>query len=202
MAPRGKSDTIRPSGSEARGMLEIPRPWRFAAIGFTWALCAPALPAAQNVPTQGSFLVANRDLGDPNFSRTVVLLIECDEEGALGLVINRATEVELSRAMPDLEGPGIRGQFVFLGGPVERTGMRALVRSTEELEDSFPVFGDVRFSNSKTLLERLARQSGGKIPFRVYAGYSGWGPGQLENEIARGDWLVRPGDADYVFFEG
>jgi putative transcriptional regulator len=62
------------------------------------------------------------------------------------------------------------------------------------------VFGDVRIGTSPALLARLAGQS--EVPFRVYAGYSGWSPGQLENEIARGDWLVRPGDANFVFFDG
>ena len=145
----------------------------------------------------GSFLVASRELQDPNFRETVVLIVEhAPHQGAIGLVINRPSTVELSRvigeapAAPDVEP-------VFLGGPVEPLQLTALVRSPEPIENADRVLDDIFYSSDRELLEGLA--SDGDRTFRAYAGYAGWAPGQLELEISVGGWHVVAGRAAVVF---
>jgi putative transcriptional regulator len=147
----------------------------------------------------GTFLVATRDLMDPNFARTVVLLIDYSADGAMGVVINRESELTLSDALPELEPAEANDGSVFLGGPVSPGGLVILVRSTEKPGDSVQVIDEVWVSQSLDLLESLAADEQRKVDFRVYAGYSGWAPRQLDAEVARGDWYVFPADADTVF---
>ncbi len=146
----------------------------------------------------GRFLVASRDLGDPNFRETVVLLVEYERrEGALGLIVNRPTEVDLARVLLGEEdivlGP------VFQGGPVAPLQMSVLVRTPAELSNARPVFDDVQFSSSRELLLALSGAEPSEIPFRAYAGYAGWAPGQLELEVDAGGWHVMDGDGASIF---
>jgi putative transcriptional regulator len=150
-------------------------------------------------PAKGMFLVARRALSDPNFSESVVLLLQYSDHGAMGLIINRRTELALSDLLPDLDLAGPSDDRVFAGGPVSRDRVVMLVRSDDELEDAQVVFQDVQVSRSRELLERLVREGGDGERFRVYVGYAGWGPGQLDVEIDRGDWHVMPGNSDVVF---
>jgi putative transcriptional regulator len=170
-----------------------------ALLAIAFAAVALALPARAVEPAAGRFLVASADLHDPNFSRTVVLLLSYNRGGAVGLVINRPTEVSLSAAFPDLaEQPA--AQVVYSGGPVERGKWMLLVRAPEGPEPGRRIFADVHVSESTELLNRLAAESG--AVFRVYSGYAGWGPGQLDFEIAAGGWHVVGGDADLVLADG
>lgn len=147
----------------------------------------------------GKFLVASRELRDPNFLETVVLLINYDgEKGAMGLVINRETEVELAVVFPDVEVLQGRDDSVFIGGPVERSGMMLLIRSEAEIDEAERVFADVQISGSRDLLAELAALDDPPV-FRTYAGYSGWSAGQLEMEIEQGAWHILPAEADTVF---
>jgi putative transcriptional regulator len=148
---------------------------------------------------KGRFLVASRDLRDPNFSKTVVLLLDYNEMGAMGLVINRPTELSIATALPDVEGLDDRKESVWVGGPVATQQMLMLVRSTDHPEGSDPVFDDVYVSGSRDLLGRLVEDGGDVAKFRVFAGHAGWMPMQLDAEVARGGWEVLPGDADMVF---
>jgi len=147
----------------------------------------------------GTFLVATRKLMDPNFARTVVLLIDYDTDGAMGVVINRETELTLSDALPELEPPEANDGTVFLGGPVSPQGLVLIVRSAENPGHSVRVIDEVWVSHSRDLLESLVADEEGKLEFRVYAGYSGWAPRQLDAEVARGDWHILPADANTVF---
>ena len=154
--------------------------------------------AASERPARGMFLVAEPDLRDPNFARSVVLLIDYGEHGANGVIVNRRTEARLTDLLPEIEEKkGAEGR-VFLGGPVSPEGVLVLLRSGEPPEGSQPVFADVYASARRDLLEQLI-QGGGT--FRVYAGHAGWAPGQLDWEILRGGWALVPADADAVFDE-
>lgn len=144
----------------------------------------------------GSLLVASRGLLDPNFSHTVVLLVNYDENGAMGLIINRPTEVDLSQMVADMEKVKEGENTVWVGGPVAHWQLVLLVRSAAELEGADRVLGDVHFTGSREVLESVL-ESGKE--FRAYAGYAGWGAGQLEGEIDRGGWHVLPGDPGLVF---
>ena len=147
----------------------------------------------------GKFLVARRDLPDPNFAETVVLLVHYDKSGAMGLVINRPTKVPLSRVLQDLKEAKERADPVYLGGPVEKTGALALLRSRNKLEEARHVFSDVYLASSRKLLEQSLAARIEASALRVYLGYSGWGAGQLEGEVELGTWHIFRGDAGMVF---
>jgi putative transcriptional regulator len=144
----------------------------------------------------GRFLVAQRELVDPNFIRTVVLLAKYGEDGAMGLIINRPTKLPVSKVLDGLKGLKGRSEPAYLGGPVQVTGVLALVRSAAKLEESQKVLGDVYLVSSREVLEKTL-EGGGAL--RVYLGYSGWAPGQLEAELELGSWYIFRGDPALVF---
>jgi putative transcriptional regulator len=147
---------------------------------------------------RGTLLVATPELRDPNFAKTVVLVLNYDADGAMGLIVNRRTDLVLPEVVPDLEVPRHPRQLVHAGGPVAPEVLLMLFRSRDALEHSVQVFGDVWVSDSKELLERFAKNPK-KTEFRVYTGYAGWAPRQLDAEVDRGDWIVLPADGDIVF---
>ena len=166
---------------------------------FPVTLPLPARFGAEVGLAKGKFLVASRDLTDPNFSETVVLLIDYDRYGAMGLVINRPSEVRLSTVLPEIEGLEQRTDTVYIGGPVARSQMLLLVRSGRQPEGSRYVFEDIYITSSRGVLERMIDDTDGGERFRVYAGHAGWAPGQLDREVSRGGWHVLQADAETVF---
>lgn len=148
---------------------------------------------------KGTFLVAGRKLNDPNFHQTVVLLIRYGPDGATGLVINRPLNVKLATVLPDFKESEHRNEALYLGGPVERNKMLLLLRSAKPPPDSMPVFGDVYISSSREELKRLIKSTNKDEKFRIYAGYAGWAPGQLESERTRGDWHVLKAEVKTLF---
>jgi len=148
---------------------------------------------------KGRFLVASRQLKDPNFLETVLFLIDYDRNRAMGLVINRPTTVKLATLLPEIKGLEERADTVYVGGPVARNQMRLLIRSGSQPDESHLVFEDIYVSSSRTLLERMIDHGDRGEGFRAYAGYAGWSPGQLDREVSRGDWHVFRADADTVF---
>ncbi len=161
------------------------------------ALAAQLMAGEVRALAAGKLLVASRDLPDPNFSETVVLLAQLTAEGAMGVIVNRETTVPLSRVLPAMKMPG--GAFVFIGGPVEADGVVALARSARPLEQSQHVFSDVYLVTARAPLEARLASEAGRDRLRVYLGYSGWERGQLERETLHGAWHVMPGDAAAVF---
>jgi putative transcriptional regulator len=159
---------------------------------------AAAAPGGR--PAKGKVLVASSDQEDPNFAQSVVLLVAYDQgDGAMGVIVNQPTPIKLAKILPELEGVEDRTDRLWRGGPVLPTSLLTLVRSNKALAGSEPVFDDVRMLTSK---EAFARTLESKIPrerVRAFAGHAGWGPGQLESEIVRGDWVVMPATAEIVF---
>jgi putative transcriptional regulator len=165
---------------------------------------APVIPVQSGASSDdldaGKFLVARRDLPDPNFAQTVVLLIHYDEDdGAMGVIINRQTRLPLSRVFRELKEAEGRTDPVFAGGPVARTDGQGLLRSRTKPDDADPIFSDVYLVSTKNLLEKTLRAGTESAKFRLYLGYAGWAEGQLEHEIELGMWYVFPGDAEVVF---
>lgn len=146
-------------------------------------------------------LVAARDLPDSNFSETVVLLLDYDERGALGLIINRPIDMAPAELLPDVRGLHDYRGTVYVGGPVLMTRMFVLFRSSRTPPDAKHIFDDVYMSASRTVLENMSGPLPDSSALRLYAGYAGWGAGQLNSEIARGDWHLIPADTDLVFSE-
>ncbi len=151
---------------------------------------------ASSTPSQGKFLVASRGMGDPRFAEAVVLLVRYGRHGAMGLIINRPTKVRLSEVLPGIEGLRNRTDPLYFGGPVSLKQMQLLIRSPSPLNGAERVFNGVYVSASRKVLERVLADGG---TFRVYAGYAGWAPGQLEREISSGSWHVVDADAETVF---
>ena len=155
-----------------------------------------AQPAA---PAKGMFLVASPDLADPHFQRTVILICEHSSEGTLGLVINRPTDLLLSEALPALAVLKGTSYVVFAGGPVQPGGILMLFRIVREPEQQRQVLDGVYIGGSLNVMERLITKPEPTETFRAFAGYAGWGPGQVEYEMARGSWVLMPADTTTIF---
>lgn len=168
-----------------------------AALWSSLVVCAQS--AREGDLGIGKLLVASRDLSDPAFSESVILLVRYDEDGTVGLMINRRTGMSISRALRDLNVGGDRSDPVYRGGPVEPVSVLALLRSRVQPEGAAPVFGDVYLVSTKALLEKTLDRGPGPGEFRVYLGYCGWGRGQLEHEVRQGSWHIFNRSADLVF---
>ncbi len=147
----------------------------------------------------GKLLVATRDTFDPNFAETVILLVQYDHDSAVGLIVNRRTKAPISRVLQEMKAAKQRTDPVYLGGPVELSGVLALLRSRTKPGDSKQVLGDVYLVSSRPVLEKALAAGLESRQLRVYLGYSGWGPGQLENEMRLGGWYIFDGNANLVF---
>lgn len=145
----------------------------------------------------GKLLVAARNLPDPNFTDTVVLLIDHSPDGAAGLVINRPSGVPLSRLLPGVEPAGDGGATAFIGGPVAQESVLALSRAA--CDGCRPVGRDVHLVNTTEALKALLAAGADARRVRVFVGYAGWGGGQLEAETRQGAWRVLGADASVVF---
>jgi putative transcriptional regulator len=145
---------------------------------------------------KGHFLVAAPNLGDPNFIRTVVLMIHHDEDGAFGVIVNRATNRSVKELWEHLTGrPCKASQPIHIGGPV--SGPLMAVHTRPELGE-LEVIPGLFFSAAREKLEQLVET---EAPFRLFIGHSGWGKGQLERELREGAWLTLPATVEDVFSE-
>jgi putative transcriptional regulator len=147
----------------------------------------------------GKLLVASRDLGDPNFAQTVILLVHYDAESVVGLMLNRRTDLPISRVLTQLEAAKGRSDPVYLGGPVETPTIFALLRSTDKLEGAEHVFGGVYWISTKAALERTISSHPDPGAFHVYLGYAGWSADQLKTEVRLGGWFIFQADSQTVF---
>ncbi|MEO7143612.1 MAG: YqgE/AlgH family protein [Bryobacteraceae bacterium] len=168
-----------------------------AAIFVTLALPGHAQRSSVNL-APGRMLVATDESRDPAFEKTVVLLIQYDEQGGLGLIVNRRTNVALSRLFPSLSGKTHSKDLIYSGGPVTLRVM-TLIRSSKKLDSAAPVFTGVQVSTNIELLEGFIAAAAQGPAFRVYVGYAGWSAPQLRSEVAHGFWDVVRGDAATVF---
>ena len=147
----------------------------------------------------GKLLVASRDMPDPNFAKTVILLVHCDDQGVVGLILNRRTDVALSRVLEGLQGAKDRSDPAYLGGPVEVSAVVALLQSPAKVEGAEHIFGGVYLISTKTLLEQSLAARPDPHVFHVYLGYAGWAKDQLRKEVELGAWFIFSGDTGAVF---
>ena len=163
--------------------------------------CVPGLCQSDDLAV-GKFLVANRDLGDPNFAKTVILLVHYSgDQGAVGLVVNRRTDVPISRVFQDLKEAAGRKDPVYVGGPVELNSVLALLKSAAKPANSARVFGDIYLISNKDVLKATLASGVEANAFHTYVGYAGWGSGQLEHEVELGGWHIMAADSATVFHE-
>ena len=134
----------------------------------------------------GRLLLSNATLFDPNFRRTVVLIGHHDEEGAVGVVLNRPLGVPVDAAVPPLSDLVAAGEELFEGGPVQPDAAVVIAEFTDPSRASLVAFGAVGFLPD----EMDTDDRDAIVRARIFAGYSGWGPGQLEDELAEDAWLV------------
>ncbi len=144
---------------------------------------------------RGQLLISGGGLYDPNFRHTVVLIGEHNAEGALGVVLNRALDVTVEEAVPPLASLVGEGALLYEGGPVQPEQPVLLAEfSSPDLADLL-VFGSIGFVTGEVRADiRWALKRA-----RVFAGYAGWGPGQLEAEMAEDAWIVDPAQEEDVF---
>jgi putative transcriptional regulator len=170
-----------------------------AAAGLSTILGLAGLEFAGNgsdALAAGTLLVASDKLGDPNFAETVVLITRRDAtEGTMGLVLNRPMDVTLAKAFPSLKA---NSDPVYDGGPVSPDAVQALLRASAKPADAERIAADIYLVARKAPLEKSIAEHLPSEKFRVYLGYAGWGPGQLENEIREGAWTTTRG-VRYVF---
>jgi putative transcriptional regulator len=146
---------------------------------------------------RGRLVVAAPSLLDPNFDHTVVFLLDHSDEGALGIVVNRPSDVEVADALPRWEPLATRPRLMFVGGPVQPEAVVGLGRPRDQEVDALqPVSDGVAVVDLRA--DPLAL-IGDLDDFRLFVGYAGWGKGQLEAEIAEGGWFVVDAQPEDVF---
>ena len=144
---------------------------------------------------RGRLLISSGGLFDPNFRHTVVLVLEHNTDGALGVVLNRALDATVEESLPALSDLVPAGELLFRGGPVQPASPVLLAELTHPELVDVPVFGSVGF----IVGEVSADIQPSILRARVFAGYSAWTPGQLEAEMAADTWIIEPAREDDVF---
>ena len=140
-------------------------------------------------------MIAGASLIDPNFHRTVVLVGHHDDQGAVGVVLNRESDIEVVEAAPPLAGLVAARSRLFIGGPVQPRSAVVLADLKHPERVEVVAFGSIGFLPEETDAEAI----GGLRRARVFAGYAGWGSGQLEAEVEEGSWIVERALPEDVF---
>jgi putative transcriptional regulator len=147
-------------------------------------------------------LIAARSLRDPNFFKSVVLIVEHNGEGAMGVVVNRPSGVTVAHALKKHFELPETGEMVHIGGPVERNAL-FILHNADDLEASeTPIIDGLFVGSSPDTFENVIQRAAASDPelkYRVYFGCAGWGPDQLEGEVGRNDWLILPARLGLVF---
>lgn len=144
----------------------------------------------------GNFLIASPSIHDPNFRQTVVLLTAHNDEGAVGLVLNRRSDATVGEAVPQLTPVTSQDETIFVGGPVNPDGVAVLAEFEDPDDAGIVVLDDVGFV---ALDDAIDDGLPGVQRTRVFAGVAGWGPEQLEDELERDDWIIEAADPDDIF---
>ena len=181
--------------------------WRAIAsvliVGLLTLLHAvPALAGKEFSPSsveKGVLLVASPSLEDPNFHQAVVLVVEHGPGGTVGLILNRSTNVLLSKALPDIAALKGTSYRLFAGGPVEPTRFLLLFRLKEPPVDARSVFDGVYLGRTPRALENIITRAKPTETFRAFAGFAAWVPRQLEAEMLLGAWGILPPDSVRIF---
>jgi putative transcriptional regulator len=172
------------------------RPWHRAAL-LTFSLWLPAAALGQNFP-EAFLLVARPGMPDPNFRETVVLVAQDEHAQATGVIVNRPTHHSLADLLPSERFKALT-DAIYFGGPVARQGLFAVFRADKVPGEAVKMLPGLYLALLPSTIDALINRPPPKI--RFFAGYCGWGPGQLRGEIDRGDWLVVDADADAVFLK-
>ncbi len=173
----------------------------------TRTLCAFLLAFAMSWPASADdakplttiLIVARAELPDPNFKDARMLVMNNIAAAPAGLIINRPTRIPVSDLFPDVKRLGQLHDKLYFGGPVQIETVSFLFRADKPPEHAIQVLDGVCLSTDGDLLRKLVGREKPMEGLRIFIGFSGWGPGQLEAEIARGDWTLAPADAGAIF---
>jgi putative transcriptional regulator len=148
------------------------------------------------------FLIAMPAMADPNFAHTLTFVCEHNQDGALGIVVNRPTDMRLATLLAQIDVPLAKPDAgnapVHFGGPVQVDRGFVLHRPLGNWQSTLAISEEIGLTTSKDVLEAVARGEG-PANVLVSLGYAGWSAGQLEQEIAQNAWLTVPADADVLF---
>ncbi len=150
---------------------------------------------------QGKIIITPRDSPDPHFSNSVIVLAHYDQTGALGLMLHYKSDLTIQQALKGIAGAEKRTDTVFVGGPVELPVVLALLRTKSAPTGVRRVTDDLYLMTSKQSIATALAEERPASDLRVFIGYSGWGPGQLEREVRRGGWYIFNYDESIVFDE-
>lgn len=154
---------------------------------------------AQNL-TRGSVLISSESLAGTMFERTIMLIVHHDEDGTIGIMINRPTTLAPAEVFPDIAGAGSYAGVLYFGGPLAPARPFLLARGTGLLEDSgIRIIDDVFLSGDPSVLNLLDDDRRAESFARIYAGSAQWGPGQLQSEVDAGAWETTRGTASLIF---
>ncbi|MGH8737080.1 MAG: YqgE/AlgH family protein [Burkholderiales bacterium] len=171
---------------------------RAFALAFALLALAPAALAAPARPANGVLLVAKPTLVDPNFSHTVVLVTQVPDAETVGVILNRPLPLAASEVLPPELPSGNYRDPVYYGGPVLRQVIVVLFHADRPpTAPAFHVLKDVYLSMHPDNIRMLLKQKHGR--YRLYAGFAGWAPGQLEAELDGDGWYVLPAEEDLLF---
>ncbi len=169
-----------------------------AAVLLSGSASTPAEVGKERL-SAGVFLYAAPGLEAGSFTQSVVLLVQHRAEGSLGLIVNRPTRVPVREALTELGELKELDLALYFGGPVQPEAILALVRPAKPLDEGLRVLPDVYFSTELGPVKEAARKPEAQSRLRIYAGYAGWGAGQLAAELRAGAWVVGPASAASVF---
>ena len=167
-------------------------------VGFSLQMCGEETLAQP--PTRGSLLIARESLSDPRFSETVVLILQHDTGGSLGIMLNRPTWVTPTTVFPELDFLDDYEGHIYIGGPLQRSNILILSKGVGNLEaDALLVMEDIYASSELDFLRLVTNFAKNESNLRLYTGHAEWGPQQLDQEIKRGDWHVIPAKPELIF---
>ncbi len=190
---RGPVSPVR-SGVDPRGRVAAALCALMLLIGSSWPTCAGDAKRLSAI-----FIVARDELPDPNFADSVVLVMNNLGPAPVGIILNRPTQIPVSRLFPDLKRLAQVQDKVYFGGPVDFGSVWFLFRASKRPEHAVQALEGIYLSASRELLLQLLGRNKPTDGLRVFVGHSGWAPGQLEAEINHGDWMLEHADTDAIF---
>ena len=163
-----------------------------------FAFAALLLWASAALGADSMFIVSRKDMPDPNFRDTVLLVTRIEGE-TVGIILNRPTRIAVDGLFPDLKKNVLAGERLYAGGPVGREFVTFLFKAKSAPEQATEVFDGIYLASKPELLQAILEGEVKVDALRVFAGYAGWARGQLEGEVSRGDWHVLRADARTIF---
>ena len=188
------------------GILSRAATLRFSFLRLSGLLLCTLLVSGSVTPSIGDerqvlgfFLVASEAMKDPRFKETVILVTPHHRGEVVGVVVNKPTEIAVSTLFPQNELKDEHSRQLYFGGPLSGQSLLFLIRSKKQPQASLRIFDDVFLSADSKVLEQVLHHPKPFAGLRIFSGYAGWKPGQLEAEVEKGYWQLREADTEILF---